>query len=326
MLRETGEDAWAPTAFSRALGDAASHLGLTLKAGADQLWGPALHLPGFLSRHGYAEPLDAAGAGGDVWTELNGCDYFESHRREPGRAADFAALMTATRNYKTDWTAVYDTARLFEEDGEEEEEGADGDGEAAETDEETDAPPPPFFVDVGACHGLDAARLLARHPELPAGSLVIEDLPDILESAVDATAVDAQRIRRVAHDFFTPQPTTATGARAYFFHAVLHDWSDEACGRILGHAVTAMRTTTTKAGRRRRPRQRPLLLVYDVVLPAQAAGPFQTALDLALMVTLSGRERTEDQWRRLLADAGLRVRRIFRLPRAVESVIEAELA
>ena len=50
-----------------------------------------------------------------------------------------------------------------------------------------------------------------------------------------------------------------------------------------------------------------------------------TTLDLQLMNVLSGLERTEDHWGRLLEGCDLKIVKIWRHPRAVESVIEAEL-
>lgn len=201
--------------------------------------------------------------------------------------------MTALRNHKMDWTEVYDTARIV----------ADAElGEASGG--------APVFVDVGGAHGLDTARLLAKHPDLPDGALVLQDLPEVIRTH-GKEPLDP-RIRRTAHDFFTPQPVA--GARAYFFHAVPHDWPDADCVRIFEHIRAAMRPGYSK------------LLIYEVVLPAQGATSLMTTLDLQLMSCVSGLERTEAHWRDLLAQVGFKVTSISSHPRAVESVIEAELA
>lgn len=60
-------------------------------------------------------------------------------------------------------------------------------------------------------------------------------------------------------------------------------------------------------------------------MPAQGATSLMTTLDLQLMNFTSGLERTEEHWRALLGGIGLRIVDISRHPRAVESVIEAEL-
>lgn len=82
--------------------------------------------------------------------------------------------------WKTPWTKVYDTSKLVE--------GANLDNA-------------PLVVDVGGNTGIDISHVLARHPELPAGSLVLQDLPEIIAKA----KVD-KKITATAHDFFLPQP------------------------------------------------------------------------------------------------------------------------
>lgn len=167
-----------------------------------------------------------------------------------------------------------------------------------------------LFVDVGGCHGLDVIRLLSQHSDLPAGSIVVQDLPEIL-TATEAAHLDPC-ICTMPYDFFTPQPLI--GCRAYFFHAVLHDLPDAECALILRQIVAVM-----KKGHSR-------LLVYETVLPAQGASSLMTTLDLQLMNMVSGLERTEGHWQKLLESAGLCIIGISTHFRALESVIEAELA
>ena len=46
-------------------------------------------------------------------------------------------------------------------------------------------------------------------------------------------------MKKIAYDFFTPQPLI--GARAYFFHAVPHDWPDADVLRMLANVKHAMK-------------------------------------------------------------------------------------
>jgi hypothetical protein len=166
-----------------------------------------------------------------------------------------------------------------------------------------------LFVDIGGAHGLDTARLLERHPELPPNVLVVQDTPEVV--AMDFEKLDP-RITKMAYDFFTKQPLE--GSRAYFFHAVPHDWPDQDCIRMFKIVKAAMTPGYSK------------LLIYEVVLPAEGANSLMTTLDLQLMSCVSGLERTEDHWSNLLSQAGFKIKSVSRHPRAVESVIEAELA
>ena len=148
----------------------------------------------------------------------------------------------------------------------------------------------PLFVDIGGALGLDSARLLDKHPDLPPGAgLVVQDLPEVTTKHGAKEQLDPF-ITRMAHDFFAPQPLG--GARACFVHAVPHDWPDDERVRIF----ESMRGPMTRGYSR--------LLIYKIVLPA----------------------RSEENWGRLLGRSGLRVVGISRHPRAVESVIEAELS
>lgn len=246
-----------------------------------------VNLAKFLSKYEYKEPLDKTKF--DNYGDLFGDDFFTYCQKNPGAGGSFIGLMTALRNHKMDWTEVYDTKRILD--------GATLDGSK------------PLFVDIGGAHGLDSARLLAKHPDLPSDVVILQDLPEVIET--HAKEKLDSRIKRMAYDFFTPQPVK--GARAYFFHAVPHDWPDADCVRIFENVKAAMEKGYSK------------LIIYEVVLPAQGANSLMTTLDLQLMNCTSGLERTEGHWKELLTQVGFKVVGISSHPRAVESVIEAEL-
>lgn len=252
-----------------------------------------MNLAPFLAKHGYKEPLDAAKV--DNFSDVFGDVYFDYCQKMTVFGSGFQSYMTATRDYKMDWTEVYDTRELVA--------GASL-SEAA----------PPLFIDIGGMHGLDTLRLLSKYPELPEHiKLVVQDLPEVVD-AYSERQLDQERgrINRMPYDFFTPQPLI--GARAYFFHAVPHDWPDAACIKIFENVKAVMKRGYSK------------LLIYEMVIPAKGASAFMTTLDLQLMSLISGLERTEEQWTDLLAGVGFGIVSISRHPRAAESVIEAELA
>lgn len=199
--------------------------------------------------------------------------------------------MTALATHKMNWTDVYDTNILVQ-------------------DADLSDSGPALFVDIGGAHGLDSARFLAKQPELPnTAKIVVQDLPEVVSTHAKENL--SPRIQRMAYDFFQPQPLL--GARTYFLHAVPHDWPDGDCRRIFQNIKTAMRRGYSK------------LLIYEIVMPSQGATSLMTTLDLQLMNCTSGFERTEENWSNLLGEVGLKIVGISRHPRAVESVIEAEL-
>ncbi|GAW25101.1 putative o- protein [Rosellinia necatrix] len=243
------------------------------------------NLPGFLSRTEYAEPSDPGNTNYmDLTPERLG--MFERCRAHPSHQASFVGFMRGLAAYKLDWTDVYDTGMLMS--------GFDVHGEA------------PLLVDVGGTHGVDVERLLSRYPDLPSGKLILQDTPDVI-----AMANVSKEITAMDYDFFTPQPVK--GARAYFMHAILHDWDDSDAGRILENTAVAMTEGYSK------------LLLYESVLVRTGATLYQSVTDISLMHLISATERTEERWRALLRAAGFEIRKIWQHPSCLESIIEAEL-
>jgi hypothetical protein len=103
------------------------------------------------------------------------------------------------------------------------------------------------------------------------------------------------------------------GARVYFLHSVLHDWSDQKAIEILGNLRPSLRRGYSK------------LLINECVIPSTGANPVSTALDIIIMGAFSTRERSRVEWEMLLDAAGFRIVGIWADPAvAYESVIEAE--
>jgi hypothetical protein len=90
---------------------------------------------------------------------------------------------------------------------------------------------------------------------------------------------------------------------------ILHDWDDEQSTRILKN----IRRAVADDGR---------LLVIEAVIPANDEPHFGKFIDLNMLVMTGGRERTEEEFRALLAAADFRLTRVVPTPSPV-SVIEA---
>jgi ubiquinone/menaquinone biosynthesis C-methylase UbiE len=144
------------------------------------------------------------------------------------------------------------------------------------------------LLDVGGGHGTFLSLLLGRNPKL---SGVLFDRPEVIEAAAAtfARAAQASRVRLVAGDFLAGVPD---GADAIVLKHIVHDWDDEQCARLLGHC----RRSLPRGGR---------LLVIESVLSDEPEGAFTKFLDLEMLaVTPGGRERSSDEFERLLARAG----------------------
>ena len=124
----------------------------------------------------------------------------------------------------------------------------------------------------------------------------------------------------IGGSFFDPIPC---GADVYLMKSILHDWDDDHCSTIMRRVADAMSESGGSGGNGNR------LLVIERIRPERFAATERdrsiARSDLNMLVSLGGRERTEHEYRDLLATAGLAVRRIAELSNAF-SVIEASLA
>jgi hypothetical protein len=164
------------------------------------------------------------------------------------------------------------------------------------------------LVDVGGGRGVLLAAILRSTPSLHA---VLVERPAAIEVARRRLQADgvADRCEFVAADFFAAVPA---GADGYLLSRVIHDWDDADAVQILNTCRAAM-----PSGAR--------LLLVEAILPERAVDqPAAIRMDLHMLVLFGARERTEDQYRRLLSEAGLEARRAVptRSPAGL-SVIEA---
>ncbi|MCA1814929.1 MAG: acetylserotonin O-methyltransferase [Acidobacteria bacterium] len=161
------------------------------------------------------------------------------------------------------------------------------------------------LADIAGGHGQLLAGILRANPSMRG---VLFDQAHVVEGArplLEAEGVSG-RVETVAGDFFASVPA---GADAYVLKHIIHDWDDERATKILANIARSM-----KPGAR--------VLVVDAVIPRGDAPHFGKLLDLEMLVSPGGVERTEDEFRDLLARAGLRLARVVPM-RSYLSVVEA---
>ena len=139
-------------------------------------------------------------------------------------------------------------------------------------------------VDVGGGSGSLLCALLARHPRMRG---IVFDLP---ETVRDERSL-GDRCKFVEGSFFESVPH----GDVHLLSTILHDWDDDSARRIL-EAVRAA------AGER--------LVVLDSVIEPGNSPDGAKWLDLLMLVLAGGRERTAEQWRVLLGEAGWRATRV----------------
>jgi hypothetical protein len=148
------------------------------------------------------------------------------------------------------------------------------------------------IVDVGGGHGALLLSILKANPKAKG---VVFDAPSVANGAVVAIKASGMqdRCRAEGGDFFKAVP----GGDLIILKHIIHDWND------------AKATAILKACRAAIPATGKLVLVELVVPPGFAPHPAQI-LDLEMMVICDGKERTEAEYRELLAGAGFRLTRI----------------
>jgi hypothetical protein len=161
------------------------------------------------------------------------------------------------------------------------------------------------IVDVGGGRGALLRGILERAPQAKG---ILFDLPAVLaeaEAGLEAREVVLTgKCERVGGDMFQSVPA---GGDVYVLKRIVHDWSDAEAIQILRNCRQAMSD------------QGKLLLIEQVRQPATQAGP-ATATDLMMLVLVTGRERTEEEFRGLLAAAGFGLARV--IPVGWRSIIE----
>lgn len=162
------------------------------------------------------------------------------------------------------------------------------------------------IVDVGGATGNLLTAVLSR---APGARGILFDLPHVLRDApafIQARGL-TDRVTLEGGSFFERVPI---GGDAYLLSHVIHDWSEQQCLTILGHCRRAMNSD----GR--------LLLIEMVLPPGNTPHPGKV-LDMMMLVGPGGRERTEEEYGELLAQAGFRLTRVVPTESAA-SVIEAK--
>jgi len=153
------------------------------------------------------------------------------------------------------------------------------------------------IVDVGGGHGELLAAVLTAYPKARG---VLFDLTHAIDGASTLleSARVADRCECVAGDFFEAVPAAGD---IYLLKSVLHDWNDERCALILANCRSAM-----APGSR--------LLVIERIAPVRAGNsPLDQSVaraDLNMLLSLSGRERSEAEFRALCAAAALEIKDI----------------
>jgi hypothetical protein len=161
------------------------------------------------------------------------------------------------------------------------------------------------LVDVGGGHGLLLASVLAKYPTMKG---ILYDDPGVVAGAQEILTAHgvADRCETIGGNFFESVPS---GGEAYVLKHIIHDWSDDECLTILGNCNSAM----PRGGK---------VLIVEMVVPEPNVPGISKLLDLEMLLFLTGRERTENEYRTLLDGAGFEMTKLVPTP-SPYAVVEA---
>lgn len=165
------------------------------------------------------------------------------------------------------------------------------------------------LIDIGGAQGHVLVDILQRHPGVRGALFELPRTAEVARQYLSAKGFAQCEV--LAGDFLESVPP---GFDAYFIKSVLHDWDDDKSIRILRNCRDAM------------PAHGRVLVCEIVVQPGKPVGHPHRLIDLEMMVTAGGKERTGGEFARLLDGAGLRLEQITAIENSFFGVVEASRA
>ncbi|KAF2115133.1 S-adenosyl-L-methionine-dependent methyltransferase [Lophiotrema nucula] len=290
FVTEVGKDEWRANETTKAM--ATPEIAAGHRFVYTCLVQSAVQLPRFLSSIGWQSPEEPR-AGVFQFAQKTEKDMFSwlvSTDTENGLWRDFNTFMGHTMGAREYWVEWWDVeGRLLSGFDERSGEGV-------------------LLVDVAGGRGHDVQAFCEKVGE-GRGRVVLQEVRGVLDG-IEEGELD-RSVERMEYDFFSEQPVK--GARAYFMHHILHDWSDKYCHMILKQLREAMTPGYSR------------LLIHDLILPDTGAAEYQARFDLTMMTFNSGMERSRSQWRKLMEEAGFKMLGLWEHFDA-DGIVEVEVA
>jgi hypothetical protein len=165
-----------------------------------------------------------------------------------------------------------------------------------------------YIIDVGGGHGFFLSTILAKYNAIKG---TVFDLPHVVNKSrqlfKDMGVSD--RADFAAGSFFETIPG---GGDLYLLKNIIHNWSDGEAVKILQNIRKAM----PQNGR---------LLIIEAVIENDNRNSFGKMIDVYMMVGISGRERTKDEYQTLLENAGFKIENVKRTVSPLGIIVAAPL-
>lgn len=149
------------------------------------------------------------------------------------------------------------------------------------------------LADIAGGHGYLLSKILTANPNLKGILFDVESVIKGADAMFQSNGI-ADRVEKVSGDFFNEVPT----ADAYIMKHIIHDWDDERSILIMKNIHTAMNGDGK-------------LLLIEMVVPVGNEPHYSKILDLEMLTSPGGIERTEEEYRELFVRAGFRLTRII---------------
>lgn len=161
------------------------------------------------------------------------------------------------------------------------------------------------LADIAGGHGYLLSQVLKANPTMKGILFDVEPVVAGADALLEREGV-RDRVEKVAGDFFASVPA---GADAYIMKHIIHDWDDQRARKILRNIRQVMPPNAT-------------VLIIEVVVPEGNEPHFSKLMDLEMLASPGGAERTAGEYRELLAASGLRMTRIIQT-KSPFSIVEA---
>jgi hypothetical protein len=164
------------------------------------------------------------------------------------------------------------------------------------------------IADIAGGHGHILGGILKENPGIEG---VLFDLPPVLAGAGELLGGlgVADRVELREGNFFEEVPVEAD---LYILKYILHDWDDDECVTILSN----IRKVIPQGGK---------VVLLEAVVPEGNTPDFSKIIDMEMMLSPGGIERTETEYAELFERSGFKLNRIIPLNSPV-SIIEAVTA
>ncbi|MGB7676507.1 MAG: methyltransferase [Nitrososphaeraceae archaeon] len=161
------------------------------------------------------------------------------------------------------------------------------------------------LCDIGGGQGHLLSNLLVKYPQMKGTVFELESVTKKKELLLAPKLGVKERCSYVDGDMFSEVPS----ADAYMMKMILHDWSDQECVKILSNIYISSP-------------EHAKVLIAEHLIPGPETPHFSKLFDIHMMCVATGKERTVDEYSRILEQAGWKYVKTMNPSSGLISVIE----